>query len=203
MKKTLFLIILFFFIKNLSCFSNKLFDLEKLNTYIDFNNQFFRAEVNLNDKLISLDIAFLFHKKANQIIANEMECNKDNANIKRRKFLSLMFSNISFSIDSLGEIYMHDGSTDLSVMFSNNCKKELYSKIRIKNQRLTFLIMTTNKTWFYFDFYKNRLNTISSNNLYNEIVIKTSKEKSNNYRYLISSKYSAENFMRYSVARQN
>lgn len=200
MKKYLLLIISFFFINYSFCDTTKdslHFNIQIVNSYLDFNNLYFIASVNEQNKKIDLKLNFLLHNKANKIIISEFNFEYKPKKHKNFNYIELYLSCLSFTYDSLSGVFTHNGIIKLSHQEHSNYSSQIFSKIRITDQHLTIFLRSNKNNWFYFEFHKNRLNTISSIPNYNKIVIQRAKRTRKCYRYQISTNFRVNNFLGY------
>lgn len=200
MKKNLLLIISFFFINYSFCVTAKdslYYNIQIVNSYLDFNNLYFKASVKEQNEKVDLKLVFLLHKKANKIILSEL-CFDNNPKKQRNlNYLKLNLSCLSFTYDSLCGVFTHNGIIKLSSQEQSGYCSQIFSKIRISDQHLAIFLKSIKNHWFYIEFHKNRLNTISSIPDYNKIIISKSKRTIKCYRYQISTNFKVNNFLGY------
>lgn len=108
------------------------------NHFVVFNNMYFNAFVNKNQNNVDMQLVFLLHKKANSIICNKLMFDDSEKKKIRSNYLILNILNISFEFDSLKSEFNYTGKVSLS--FSNHqvLLMPIYSKILVKDQKLTF-----------------------------------------------------------------
>jgi len=126
---------------------------------------------------------------------------------------TILLNDLKLKWNTSLEAYISEGDFGIENFGKNHVDALVKGKIEIKKRRagdeLT-IYFEINKQWYFFTYYNNVMQVLSSNNIFNEIIRadmtskseknrmkkKKGKEKRSNYRYILSQMYVKDNFLR-------
>jgi len=182
---------------------------KQFSALTQLNNKEIDIKYSVTDSmefLISLDLNFLFSKKALALMTKTIKEDTSLLNFhsgyNQEKKATLCFEKLHFKYNKDRNSFITDSIINISAINGNKIEKTIYGYIElmpVNTETMLFIYLQNSNYFFFFKYNNGLMQTKSSINEYDNIIYKTPVRKRNfkrkGYGYYLSSERTAKEFI--------